>query len=84
MHGTNTSVNKDNMFKSLTLIGFCAACVLSLGLAILFTNSGEAGPDNAKAHMAMSANCPVVDVAVDEGYGVSRMEKRHQCKDLSH
>jgi|GEM_PF-3108144 hypothetical protein len=72
------------MFKSLTFLGFCGALLLSIGFAVISSSSGEAGPDNQKSHASLALSCPVIDVAIDEGYGVSRMEKRHQCKELSH
>jgi hypothetical protein len=71
------------MFKSITFLGLCLACLLSLGFAFSTTNSGQAsnanGPGQPKAHTAFAVKCPIIDVAVDEGYGVSRMEKRKQC-----
>ncbi len=62
------------MFKTLPILGFALFTTLAIGVAVAFTGNTE-----AQIGRQASADCPMTEVAVDEGYGVSRMEMRPVC-----
>ena len=60
------------MTKFVSALGFCLGLVL---LAAAYFNAPVASPVEARE----SAGCRVIEVALDEGYGVSRTQLRRVC-----
>jgi hypothetical protein len=64
------------MIKLISVLTF--TLVLSAA-ALAFL--GLPGTDAEAAHKAVAVNCPLQEVALDEGYGITRMEMRPVCGD---
>ena len=62
------------MTKLLSTLGFFG-CALML---VVYLNAPAAGPVEAREE-APAAACQTVEVAIDEGYGISQTEKRTIC-----
>lgn len=61
------------MTKIASALGFCLGLVL---LVAVYFNAPGAGPVEARE----GASCRMIEVALDEGYGVSRTELRRVCE----
>ncbi len=64
------------MVRLLSTFGFFAGIGL-LALAIL--NPPSLGPLEAREQIVADTGCRTVQVALDEGYGVTAMEPRQVC-----
>ena len=62
------------MTKLLSTLGFFG-CALML---VVYLNAPAAGPVEAREEVSPSA-CRTVEVAIDEGYGISQTESRTVC-----
>ena len=62
------------MTKFLSVFGFFGGVAL---LGALYLNAPVAGPVEAREEGKIS--CRMVEVALDEGYGVTRTELRNVC-----
>jgi hypothetical protein len=74
-------IERDEMTKTFTLLGLLVA-----GILVAATFLGVPGPSVLQAQEDQrveaadaGANCRVVEVALDEGYGVSRRVVRTDC-----
>jgi hypothetical protein len=62
------------MTKVLSTFGFCAGICL---LTLAFLNPPAVGSLQAREKMA--STCRMVEVPVDEGYGITQTETREVC-----
>ena len=62
------------MTKFLSVLGFVGGIAL---LGTLYLNAPSAGP--VEARETTEPTCRLVEVALDEGYGVTRTELRRIC-----
>ena len=66
------------MLKTISLFGLVVALGLS---AILFLGTPRATQVMAREEApAAQASCPVVDVVIDEGYGIAKHARKPACK----
>jgi hypothetical protein len=66
------------MTKFLSTLGFFG-CALMMGV---YLNAPAAGPVEAREDMPAAAACHAVEVAIDQGYGISQTEIRTVCDKL--
>jgi hypothetical protein len=72
---------QDEMMKTFTLLG-----LLFAGMLVAATFLGVPGPSVLQAQedqrveaVDAGANCPLIEVQLDEGYGISRRVARTDC-----
>jgi|APMI01.1.fsa_nt_gi hypothetical protein len=64
------------MSKTISVLGVLVALSLS---GIAFFGLPDGAPLMAREEAAQAQNCPQVDVALDEGYGITRTIRRPAC-----
>ncbi len=64
------------MFKIGSIVGFAAILAIVL---FVFTGRPEAAGGEAQPRAAPSKHCNTREVALDEGYGVTRLETQVVC-----
>ncbi len=68
----------------------CADCAAALDASLASAEArqtvrGDANQNSESTrNVAASVSCREVDVALDEGYGVSRHETRYECETRAH
>lgn len=71
------------VLKTPTFLKTRPAIGLAIGVALvaiaLLRLPVAAQADSPSAHMAADAHCPVTEVSLDSGYGLSRKELRPAC-----